>query len=102
MRRRPDVRAHSLGFAHARLERYTDAIKAFRKVIRLCPDDVDAHRILGATYLELGRHAEAVKALKEVVRLCPDDGNAYFYLGDAYAQMARYAEALERSRRRPD
>jgi cytochrome c-type biogenesis protein CcmH/NrfG len=78
--------------AYRGLDRYAEAVEAFKEAIRLEPDNASAHFGLGWAYLGLDRYAEAVEAFKEAIRLEPDNAWAHFGLGEAIS----HAETLRR------
>jgi tetratricopeptide (TPR) repeat protein len=55
-----------------RLDRYSDAKKAFSTLIRFIPNHIDGHYNLGLAYLKLKEPEQAKKAFSEVIRLAPD------------------------------
>jgi Flp pilus assembly protein TadD len=62
---------------------YPAAEREFREVLRLAPDNTEAHRDLGNALELQGRHGAAEKEYREAVRLAPHDsavlsGLAYF------------------------
>ena len=71
----------SLGDAYFNLEKYEQAIEAYKEAVRNDPDDADAHKSIGISYSEAGRHEEAIEARKEAIRIDPDDAYAHIALG---------------------
>ena len=56
----------------SQLQRYDEAIAAFREAIRRAPDFLPAHHNLAATYAEAGRDQEARAEAAEALRLNPE------------------------------
>jgi Flp pilus assembly protein TadD len=83
-----------LGFAYAMLDRYKEAIEAYRESLRLKPDAYTWLN-LGVTYLKMGRPREAIEATREALRLKPDSAEFWHNLGVAYASLDRHVEAIE-------
>jgi serine/threonine-protein kinase len=73
-----------------------------RAVVRLAPNDIEAHDELGHALLLIGDYDEALATYREAVRLVPDDGWAH--VGVAHALLERgdvdaAAESIESSLR---
>ena len=84
-----------LGFTYAMLQRYQEAMEAYKEAIRLKPNYAEAHYNLGLAYGNLGRYQEAVEAYKQSIRVKPDDAVAYINMGTAYGGLGRNQEAME-------
>jgi tetratricopeptide (TPR) repeat protein len=107
-----------LGVNYTALERFGEAIAAYRQAERLQPslahlvqqsinliehlqrakerpDDPMAHFQLGTIYSDDGRSDRAIEAFEKVVALTPELPQGWLYLAINYAAEARYAEALE-------
>jgi tetratricopeptide (TPR) repeat protein len=83
-----------------------ESLVAFRRAIRLEPNDPDYYFILGEALARAGRHADAVPALREAIRMSSDDASYHYALGAAFWHLGRDDEAAqsfrEASRLRPD
>ncbi|MBU6392378.1 MAG: tetratricopeptide repeat protein, partial [Planctomycetes bacterium] len=84
-----------IGCCKDKLERYPEAIEAYKHAIRINPDFIEAHSNLGAACDRAGRYAEAVEAYRHVVRIQPEDVEFHYKLGKAYSALGRYAEAIK-------
>jgi tetratricopeptide (TPR) repeat protein len=60
-----------LGHALHSLERYDEAVVAYRRVISRNPDFLGGHMYLAAAYAQLGRMKEAKSEAVEVLRIDP-------------------------------
>jgi tetratricopeptide (TPR) repeat protein len=85
----------SLGEAYYSLQRYTDAIEAYRQALRINPDDAGTWYNLGVAYGGLQRHSEAIEAYRQSLRIKPDDADTWCNLGAAYGGLQRYSDATE-------
>jgi WD40 repeat protein/predicted TPR repeat methyltransferase len=89
-----------------RLNRYGDAVEAYRKALRLKPDEARVWYNQGVAYQLWGRHREAIAPYQEATRLKPDYVSAWNNLGVAYNKMGRLREAIaayrEALRLKPD
>ncbi|MDO9230492.1 MAG: tetratricopeptide repeat protein [Syntrophales bacterium] len=84
----------SLGWVYDELNRYDDAIEAYRAAIRINPEHFTAWHSLGVTYNTLKRHNEAVEAYRQVLRINPEYATAWSNLGIAYINLKRYDDAI--------
>lgn len=69
------------------------AIDAFKRVVALRPDLVDARVALAQYYLEAGNANDALPMLEGAVRYQGDDIAARLMIGDCYRLLGRVAEA---------
>jgi len=70
-------------------------VRAFRKAIRLLPDEAAFWKGLGQTYLAGGRAAAARASFRKAMRFVPEDPSGWTGLGQAQAQLGHLAEAAE-------
>ena len=97
-----DVLAHLwLGYAYVEQVRYAEAVKQFRAVCQLDPNNVDAWYALGQSYLQLGKDATA-----NLIAFAPDGGRVWQLAGEQYQLQGDNHRALEdyleAMKRRPD
>lgn len=64
------------------------------EVLRRQPDDVEAHRWLGAIYYDLGAMSHSEEHLKKVAELAPTDYASHRLLGLMHKDFERYREAI--------
>lgn len=69
------------------------AIEAFKRVVAVRPDLVDARVALAQYYLEAGNAAEALPLLEGAVRYDADNVAARLAIGDCYRLLGRIEEA---------
>ncbi len=82
------------------LNRHAEAVKLFREVTLLRPDDSNAWHQLGVCYSVVGLHDDAIAAHRMAVRLRPDLGPAWFGLGFSLRQLGDWnaaGDALEQA-----
>ncbi|MEO8225563.1 MAG: tetratricopeptide repeat protein [Gammaproteobacteria bacterium] len=68
------------------------AVLEYRKLIELCPTDLDAHNRLAVLLLSLGRTADALAAARSAHALDPDDVTASASLGKALLLAGNFAD----------
>ena len=94
------------GLAHADLEEYDEAIKAFNKALSHDHEFYPAYFALGGVYYILTNLNAAVEAYTQVTRLKSDAVDAHIYLGFTHWRLKQYKEAAGDFRRavlaRPD
>jgi len=56
---------HSLGGAYGYLNRYNDAVEAYRQAIKINPENADAWHNLGVAYYKLNRYNDAIEAYRQ-------------------------------------
>jgi tetratricopeptide (TPR) repeat protein len=77
------------------LNRWPEAVDAYRERVRLLPQDAEAHWRLGdALLFGLSEPKEALIPLREAVRLKPDLAGAHGSLAVALASSGAYVEAV--------
>jgi len=88
----------SLGAAYIKLDKDTDAAKAFNQAVKLNPGLSEAQYGLGLAYFHLRRYREAVVAFKKATSLDPKMAKAHFALGMAYQELMENNFMLEEYR----
>ena len=68
-------------------------VKYFEKVIKINPNDAEAHNNLGNLLQNLKRYEEAEKEYREAIRINPNDADAHNNLGNLLKDLKRYEEA---------
>jgi tetratricopeptide (TPR) repeat protein len=82
-----------LGNLYFSLERYEEAEKEYKEVVKLNSDSVNNYA-LGQVYLATERYGEAEDIFNKVRRLSPEKTDGYFGMGLAYSGQERYEEAI--------
>ena len=72
---------------------FDDAIKDFKQLIELDPDNPTAHNHLGLAFYKKGMLDDAIKHYKEALRLSPDDLEIHHSLGAALSEKGLNEEA---------
>jgi tetratricopeptide (TPR) repeat protein len=74
---------------------YDKAVKEYRDVLRLAPEDPAALRQLGSIYLDQGQTLQAYPLLKKSSELQPDDSEIQVKLAATLLSVGAYAEARD-------
>ena len=88
-----------LGAIFMRTCRMPQALDVHQKVVKLVPQDFEAHYDLGLTLQELGKFQESELSLRRAVELNPDFVEGYYYLGIVLRALDRLDEAEENYRK---
>ncbi|MEO5509332.1 MAG: tetratricopeptide repeat protein [Longimicrobiales bacterium] len=93
----PDNAQATLRFAQAltNLNRFAEAERELRRVLKLEPDNGPLHLQLGTISFRRGLYSQAEIELKRALELLPDAASAYFHRGESLNQLSRIDEALE-------
>jgi len=83
------------GNAYGKLGRYEEAVRSFKKVLAIEPDNFEAARLLGFTLMQLGRFEEAITFFRTAEKGIPQDPRLLEDLATAYARLKRYPEAIK-------
>ena len=82
------------GIVHERLDDFPSAVRDFRRVLEIEPDNADALNYLGYTWVDRGENLEeAFSMIERAVELEPDSGAIIDSLGWAHYKLGRYSEA---------
>jgi serine/threonine-protein kinase len=90
-----------LGVFYFNHNRFSDAEKCLREVVRLTPDSAKAYSNLGGLYLEMGRYSDAVAQLQKSLSLAPTS-DGYANLGSVYYSEGDYAQAAVQFKKATD
>jgi len=74
----PAVTFRNLGSCYSNVDRYEEALTAYKKALQKNPDDIFTHIGLAFTYVKLGREEEARAEAKEVIRIHPKFSLAHY------------------------
>ncbi|MEW6378136.1 MAG: tetratricopeptide repeat protein [bacterium] len=75
------------------------AIEQFLSVLKVNPNDVFTHFVLGYIYDQTGKTDLAIREFEETLRLDPRYVSAYNDLGTVYNRLGQYDKALEQFRK---
>lgn len=77
-----------LGNTHVQAGRWSEAVAAYQKAIKLDPNYQTAYANLGVAYYQLGEFDRAASQYKKALELNPDDIEVAYNLGALYLQQA--------------
>lgn len=86
---------NNLGISYYNVRRYTEAVEAFQRAIRLKPDYPDACNNLGLAYKALASYPEAIEAFQKAIRAHPDFSAAIINLGATWTEMGQPERATD-------
>ena len=86
---------YNLGWAYGELEKYQEAVNAFKEAVKQNPEDADFHYGLGWAYSQLKDYEEAIESFKQVIRIQPDYTFAHYSLGMIYLVQGDKNAALD-------
>ncbi len=90
---------YGLGLAYAGLEKFDEAIEAYKQAIQYAPEWAHIHAALGAGYASLHRYDAALNAYKTAHDLKPDDAMIHHQLGNIYSKQGKRSEAIAHQQR---
>ena len=88
----------SLGAAYVKLDKNSDAAKAFKQAVKLNPSLSEAQYGLGLANFQLRRYREAVVGFKKATSLDPKMAKAHFGLAMAYQELMENNLVIEEYR----
>ncbi|MBI4231656.1 tetratricopeptide repeat protein, partial [Candidatus Peregrinibacteria bacterium] len=74
--------------------RYEDALKLYKRVLMLKPDNYLAWNNQGNVLKELRRHDEAIDSFERALMLSPDSPITYYNMATIYAKLHRKDKML--------
>lgn len=84
-----------LGDRERSIAAFEEAVKTYRRAIKLDPGDKEAHEYLAWACDRLGRYEEALEAYKQAIAIEPNDARNHSSLGLVYEQLGLHEEAIE-------
>ena len=95
-RETPDSpKAHGeLGAQYVEMKRYPEALQAYKRALRLAPENMEYLTELGSILHLMGHGAEARKSLEIAVRRAPESARAWRNLGVVHAGEGQWDAAL--------
>ena len=84
---------YRLGDLHILDRNLPEAIKVFRRIEFLRPDDLQIKQRLAYSFLEIGDTSEAIRSLEEYLEEHPTSGAVLYYLGELYQQQGDIEKA---------
>jgi tetratricopeptide (TPR) repeat protein len=87
--------AHSLlGFAFTEQERFDNATRHYREVLKINPDSAETYCNLGNTFLKQDKLNEAIKLYVKALDLNPNFPEAHYSLGNSLLQQEKFDQAI--------
>ncbi|MCX6777281.1 MAG: tetratricopeptide repeat protein [Candidatus Micrarchaeota archaeon] len=83
----------NLGMAFMKQKKFENAVREFKLVVSLKPEDAKAHFQLGNAYYQRGLTHLAAEAYEKAVKLKPDYAKAWANLGSALYEEGKFQEA---------
>jgi tetratricopeptide (TPR) repeat protein len=87
--------AYLAGRIYFSLARSSKAEKALREVVKLMPNELDAHIILAAVYSDQRDFSRSVETYNKIIELRPALDSAHLGLGSVYLKMRKWSEAIQ-------
>lgn len=84
----------NLGNGYSKLNRFEEAIAAYKRAITIDPNYAEAYNNLGSVYGELGQHLQEIDAYRQAIKIEPARFEAHYNLGAAYGGLGRFEEAI--------
>lgn len=84
-----------LGRAELSMGRHEEAIKHFKKALKIKPKVRWAHFYLALCYQAQGDIASYIEELQAEIKNVPNNHYAYYLLGEEYYRQGRYKEAIQ-------
>ena len=87
---------YPLGFEkilYNKLYEFNDAIRDFKRVVELDPNDAEAYNNIGLAYFKLKHYTQAIRYYSEAINLNPQLAKAYAGRGHAYALLEKPEKA---------
>ena len=83
------------GNMHKQMGEAGEALRSYKKAIRLDPGNAGAYNNLGNLFAAEGKSDEAIEAYKRSIEADPDSAGGYLNLGVAYFQQGRVQSSIE-------
>ncbi len=83
------------GAVNAGLQKYDEAVSAYKHAIIINPNYPGAYNNMGAALKEQGKFKEAIKAYNNALSIKPDYADAYYNMGIILKEQGKLEEALE-------
>ncbi len=85
--------AYTDGYQRMKAGQYKDAIKAFKRVIKLNDQHAMAYTNMAYSFRKLGKYRRAVKLYKKALAIEPNLAEAHEYMGAALLAMGKVKQA---------
>jgi len=81
---------------------YSEAVSAYRRVLKMAPASAEALRGIGEIYRMEGKYRMALEVLKRNIQSMPEDVEGHYLMGRVYRDMGMYEAALKSFRKAVD
>ncbi len=82
----PEKPYWNLGLIFVRQKKYEDAERELKNALRVNPNIVPVHNLLGQVYAKMGNTKKSITSYKRVLQISPKDLNAHYNLACIYQQ----------------
>jgi tetratricopeptide (TPR) repeat protein len=86
---------NNLGVQYQKLQRWNEAVRAYRRATELRPNSAKAHINLAVVFLEQGQTGQAVDSLEAARKADPGSATVHLLLGQIYLRKKDYLNAQE-------
>ncbi len=92
----PNEMAHAIGFGAAlvQVKRYADAVKLFRKLTAIAPENYTIRANLATALFQMENYVEAIKEYQWITEKQPDLPVAYYFLAISHDESEEYMDAM--------
>lgn len=88
------LRYFKLGTIRARKGKYYEAIKLFKRALKIKPGYAEDLCDTVLVFSKNGKYEQAIKLLNTIIELSPQHVDAYVHLGSIYGTLRKYEEAI--------
>ena len=90
---------YNLGKVYSDLQRYPEAIAAYRRALQINPKNIAAQCNVGGMLEHSGEYSQAIAAYRKAIRINPSHPEAHNNLGLILMQLGKFEEAMESLKR---
>jgi tetratricopeptide (TPR) repeat protein len=83
------------GSACHRLGEFDEAEEAYKKILKIEPNNFDALQLMGALLAQVKKYSEALKYLSKALKINPSDARIQFNQGIVLKELKRFDDALQ-------
>ena len=90
---------YNLGKVYSDLQRYPEAIAAYRRALQINPKNIEAQCNVGGMLEQSGEYSQAIAAYRKAIGINPSHPEAHNNLGLILRQLGKFEEAMESFKR---
>jgi len=90
---------YNLGKVYSDLQRYPEAIAAYRRALQINPKNIEAQCNVGGMLEHSGEYSQAIAAYRKAIGINPSHPEAHNNLGLILRQLGQFEEAMESFKR---